>query len=116
MFAVAIYVGLEAVRALVNGSHPESSVLGFGIAAISLLALPVLGVMKVRLAVRMGSPALRGDGVLTLAAAALAAITLVALFANSLLDWWWADPAAALLIAIALATEATRVTVRHRFG
>jgi divalent metal cation (Fe/Co/Zn/Cd) transporter len=116
MFAVAIYVGFEAVRALVNGSHPESSVLGFGIAAISLLVLPILGVMKVRLAGRIGSPALRGDGVLTLAAAALAAITLVALLANSLLDWWWADPTAALLIAIALATEATRVTVRHRFG
>ena len=116
MFAVAIYVGVEAVRALVNGSHPESSAFGFGIATISLLVLPTIGVMKLRLAGRMGSPALRGDGVLTLAAAALAAITLVALLANSLLDWWWADPAAALLIAIALATEATRVTVRHRFG
>jgi divalent metal cation (Fe/Co/Zn/Cd) transporter len=116
MFLVAIYVGFEAVRALVNGSHPESSALGFGIAAISLLVLPVLGAMKLRVAARLGSPALRGDGVLTLAAAALAAITLVALLANSVLDWWWADPAAALLIAIALATEALRVAVRHRFG
>jgi divalent metal cation (Fe/Co/Zn/Cd) transporter len=107
---------LESVRALVNGSHPESSALGFGIAAISLLVLPVLGAMKLRLAGRLGSPALRGDGVLTPAAAALAAITLVALLANSVLDGWWADPAAALLIAIALATEATRVAVRHRFG
>ena len=116
MIVVALYVGFEAVRALVNGSHPESSTFGFGIAAISLLVLPVLGVMKLRIADRLGSPALRGDGVLTLAAAALAAITLLALLANSLLDWWWADPAAALVIAIALAAEATRVAVRHRFG
>jgi divalent metal cation (Fe/Co/Zn/Cd) transporter len=116
MFVVAMYVGFEAVRALVDGSHPESSAFGFGIAAISLLVLPVLGVMKLRVAGRLGSPALRGDAVLTLAAAALAAITLVALLTNSLLDWWWADPAAALLIAVALATEATRVAVRHRFG
>jgi divalent metal cation (Fe/Co/Zn/Cd) transporter len=116
MFAVAIYVGVEAVRALMNSSHPESSAFGFGIAAISLLVLPILGVMKLGLAGRLGSPALRGDSVLTLAAAALAAITLLALLANSLLDWWWADPTAALLIAIALATEATRVAVRHRFG
>jgi divalent metal cation (Fe/Co/Zn/Cd) transporter len=116
MIVVALYVGFEAGRALVNGSHPESSTLGFGVAAISLLVLPVLGVMKLRLAGRLGSPALRGDGVLTLAAAALAAITLVAILANSVLDWCWADPAAALLIAIALATEATRVAVRHRFG
>ena len=73
-------------------------------------------VMKLRVASHLGSPALRGDAVLTLAAAALAAITLVALLANSLLDWWWADPTAALVIAIALATEATRVAIRHRFG
>ena len=116
MVVLALYVGIEAVRGLVNGSHPESSAFGFGIAATSLLVLPVLGVMKLRLAGRLGSPALQGDGVLTLAAAALAAITLIALLANSLLDWWWADPTAALLIAIALAAEATRVAVRHRFG
>jgi divalent metal cation (Fe/Co/Zn/Cd) transporter len=116
MVVVALFIGVEAVRAVVSGSHPESSAFGFGIAAISLLVLPVLGVMKLRLAGRLGSPALRGDGVLTLAAAALAAITLVALLANSLLDWWWADPAAALVIAIALAAEAMRVTIRHRFG
>ena len=116
MYVVAAYVGFEAARALADGSHPESSAFGFGIAAISLLVLPVLGVMKLRVAGNLGSPALRGDGVLTLAAAALAAITLVALLANSLLDWWWADPAAALVIAIALAAEATRVAVRHRFG
>lgn len=116
MLVVAGYVGVEAVRALADESHPESSAFGFGIAAISALVLPVLGTMKLRLAARLDSPALHGDGVLTLAAAALAAITLVALTANSLLDWWWADPAAALVIAVALAAEATRVAVRHRFG
>jgi divalent metal cation (Fe/Co/Zn/Cd) transporter len=116
MLVVALFVGFEAVRALMEGSHPESSPLGFGIATISLLVLPPLGLMKLRLAGHLGSPALRGDGVLTLAAAALAAITLVALLANSVVGWWWADPLAALIIAIALALEATRVAVRHRFG
>jgi divalent metal cation (Fe/Co/Zn/Cd) transporter len=78
--------------------------------------LPWLGRAKLRVALALPSPALRGDGVLTIAAAALAAITLVALVATSALGWWWADPAAALLIAAALAVEATRVAVRHRFG
>ena len=48
--------------------------------------------MKLRLGGQLESPALRGDGVLTIAAAALAVVTLLALAANSLLDWWWADP------------------------
>jgi hypothetical protein len=43
MLLVATYVGVEAVRALVAGSHPESSAFGFGIAAISLVVLPALG-------------------------------------------------------------------------
>ena len=80
---VAIYISFQALRALINGAHPESSAFGLGIAAISMLVLPVLGVLKLRLAGHLGSPALRGDGVLTLAAAALAAITLIALLANS---------------------------------
>ena len=116
MYAVALYVGVQAIRALIKGSHPEPSALGFGIAMASLLVLPALAVMKLRLGGRLESPALRGDGVLTVAAAALAAVTLLALAANSLLDWWWADPAAALVICAALAAEATRVAVRHRFG
>jgi divalent metal cation (Fe/Co/Zn/Cd) transporter len=93
MVVVALYIAIEAARALINGSHPESSPFAFGIAAISLLVLPVLGIMKLRLANRLDSPALHGDGVLTLAAAALAAITLIALLANSLLDWLVVRPA-----------------------
>ena len=116
MYVVALYVGVQAIRALINGSHLEPSASGFGIATASLLVLPALAVMKLRLGGLLRSPALRGDGVLTVAAAALAAVTLLALAANSLLDWWWADPAAALVICAALAAEATRVVVRHRFG
>jgi divalent metal cation (Fe/Co/Zn/Cd) transporter len=117
MLVIALYVGFGAVRALVDGSHdPDSSGFGLAIAALSLVVLPWLGRLKLRLAARMHSPALRGDGVLTIAAAALAAITLVALLVNSAFEWWWADPAAAFLIAAALATEGARVAVRHRFG
>jgi divalent metal cation (Fe/Co/Zn/Cd) transporter len=116
MLAVATYIGVQAVRALFDGSHPESTAFGFAIAGISLLVLPVLGGLKLRVAQRLESPALHGDGVLTLAAAALALVTLFALIANSYLEWWWADPVVALVIALGLAGEATRVAVYHRFG
>jgi hypothetical protein len=70
---------------------------------------------------RLESPALRGDGVLTLAATVLAAtvlaaITLTALLLDSAFAWLWSDPIAALLIATALVVEATRLCLRHRFG
>jgi divalent metal cation (Fe/Co/Zn/Cd) transporter len=70
---------VQAVRALVEGSHPEASAFGLILAVLSLVVLPWLGRQKLRVAVDLASPALHGDGVLTLAAAALAGITLTAL-------------------------------------
>jgi divalent metal cation (Fe/Co/Zn/Cd) transporter len=113
---IALYIGAQSVRALVGGTHPESSAFGVALAGLSLVVLPWLGYRKLRVASVLSSAALRGDGVLTLAAATLAAVTLVALLLNSALGWWWADPAAALLVSAALATEAIRLAVRHRFG
>jgi divalent metal cation (Fe/Co/Zn/Cd) transporter len=116
MLVVAAYVGVQSIRALVDGSHPEASAFGVILATASLVVLPWLGRLKLRVASRLASQALRGDGILTAASAALAAVALAALLANSAFGWWWADPVAALLIATALAIEATRIAVRHRFG
>ncbi len=116
MAVVAVYIALEATRALINTSHADESAVAVALASVSLLLLPWLGWRKLVVAAALRSQALRGDGVLTLAAAALATITLIALLVNSQLGWWWADPAAALLIATALGTEAARIAVRHRIG
>ena len=116
MLAVAVYVGMQAVRALVGGGHAEASTFGVILPVISLFVLPWLGWRKLRVAALLPSGALRGDGILTVASSALAAIALAALLVNSAFGWWWADPAAALVIATALGVEAVRVALRHRFG
>jgi divalent metal cation (Fe/Co/Zn/Cd) transporter len=116
MVVVAAYIGFEAIRALVHGSHAGESALGIALAVVSLLVLPWLGRKKLEVAATLPSRALRGDAILTLAAAALAAVTLVALAATARLGWWWADPAAALLIGAVLAVEGVRVAIHHRFG
>jgi divalent metal cation (Fe/Co/Zn/Cd) transporter len=116
MVAVAALVAVGGLRALVTGSHADETVLALLVTALSLLLVPWLGRKKLLIAAALPSPALRGDGVLTLAAAALAGITLVALALDVAFGWWWADPVAALVIAVALATEAVRVAVRHVFG
>jgi len=115
MFVVAVYVGVQAVRALVGGSHPEASVFGVLLATVSLLVLPWLGRLKLRVARGLASGSLRGDAILSLATAVLALVALAALLLNSALEWWWADPAAALLIATALAVEATRIALGRRY-
>jgi divalent metal cation (Fe/Co/Zn/Cd) transporter len=115
MGAVALYLAVQSVRALADETHAESSALGIVLAVASLAFLPWLARRKLTVAHRLPSRALRGDGILSAASAALAAITLAALAASSLFGWWWADPLAALVIAAALVFEATRLA-RHRLG
>jgi divalent metal cation (Fe/Co/Zn/Cd) transporter len=116
MVAVGLYVLIQAIRALLAGSHADKSTAGLVLAAIALVVLPWLSHRKLRVASALASGALRGDGILTGAAAALAAVTLAALILNSALGWWWTDPGAALLIGAALGSEGIRIAVRHRFG
>jgi divalent metal cation (Fe/Co/Zn/Cd) transporter len=80
----------------------------------SALVLPVLGWAKLRLAARLRSPGLRGDGVLSLAGAGLAAATLLSIVVDTALGWWWADSIAALLISALLLVEGARTCASAR--
>jgi divalent metal cation (Fe/Co/Zn/Cd) transporter len=64
-----------------------------------------VGGAKLRLAGSLHSSALRGDGVLSLAGAALAAVTLASLAFDAAFGWWWSDAVAALLMAAFLLPE-----------
>jgi divalent metal cation (Fe/Co/Zn/Cd) transporter len=105
MFLIAAYLAVRAIKALADGSGPESSALGVVLTGASILALPVLAVAKLRLARTLESQALRADGVLSAAGAVLAAATLGGLVLNTTLDLWWADSVAALMIAVVLMRE-----------
>ncbi len=112
MLAAAVYVAAQAARSLIIRVHPGQSVTGIVLLAVSLPVLPVLGYIKLRLAVQLGSRALRGDGVLSVAGAALAAAALAGLALDRSMGWWQAGPAAASLIALFLLREGWR-TMRH---
>jgi divalent metal cation (Fe/Co/Zn/Cd) transporter len=105
LVVIGVYLAVAGVVALANRSHPEHTAVGVVLTAASVLVLPVLARAKLRLSNQLGSSALHGDGVLSLAAAALAAATLVSLLVESALGWWWADAVAAMLIAATLPRE-----------
>mgnify|MGYP001627323885 CR=1 FL=1 len=104
-FLLAPYVAYESVAALVAGHRPDASALGIGLAATSLVVMPYLGVAKQRLALRLGSPATRGEGRQNILCAHLSAALLAGLLGNALLGAWWLDPAVGLLIAAVAARE-----------
>jgi divalent metal cation (Fe/Co/Zn/Cd) transporter len=98
-FILAPYVGVESVRALINGSHAEESVVGIALAASSLVLMPLLARAKQRIGTRIGSSATASEGKQNLLCAYLAAALLVGLLGNALFAAWWLDPIVGLLIA-----------------
>jgi divalent metal cation (Fe/Co/Zn/Cd) transporter len=104
-WVIAAYVLVEAMRTLAGGSHPEVSWVGIGVAGITLVAMPPLASAKGRVARALDSHAVRSEGRQNLLCAYLSAALLIGLGANAAFGWWWADPAAALVVASVAANE-----------
>ncbi len=98
LVALAAYVIIQSVWVLWTHHAPQESWLGVVLAILSLLIMPLLGIGKLRAADELGSRALRQEAKETLACAYLSFALLLGLGANALAGWWWADPAAALLM------------------
>jgi divalent metal cation (Fe/Co/Zn/Cd) transporter len=102
---IAVYVAAEAIRSLIGGHHPEVSYVGIGLSVVTLATMPPLAAAKADVAEKLHSSAVRSEGRQTALCAYLSAALLIGLGANALFAWWWADPAAALLIATVAANE-----------
>ncbi len=102
---LAVYVGLESLRALWTRALPERSVPGILIAAAAVIVMPLLARAKRRVAAQLSSGALRADSRQADFCMYLSAIVLAGLLLHALLGWWWADPAAALLMVPIIACE-----------
>jgi len=96
LLALAAYVAIDATQGLILKDHPEESLIGIILAAVSLAVMPLLAWAKRRVAARLNSQALVADSHQTDICAYLSAILLVGLGLNAILGWWWADPVAAL--------------------
>ncbi len=104
-FVLAAYVGVEAIRTLVAGDHPEASWLGVGLAAFTAPTMPLLARLKRRLGQTLNSSATVKEGAQNMVCAYLSVGLLAGLLLNALAGWWWADPGAALLIAAVAVRE-----------
>ncbi|MFC7343444.1 cation transporter [Saccharopolyspora griseoalba] len=104
-FALAAYVTVEAVRALVGAGEAAHSPVGIALAAVSLVVMPGLSYAQRRAGRELGSNSAVADSKQTLLCAYLSAALLVGLLLNGLLGWSWADPLVALLIGAVAVLE-----------
>lgn len=104
-FALAAFVTVDASRTLLGPSEAEHSPVGLVLAALSLLIMPVLSYAQRRAGRELGSVSAVADSKQTLLCTYLSAVVLVGLALNSLFGWSWADPIAALVIAVVAVKE-----------
>jgi cation diffusion facilitator family transporter len=102
---LAAYVAFESVRTLIAGEAPSASPVGIVLAAVSIGVMLWLAKAKRETGEALGSRALVADSKQTRACWYLSAVALVGLGLNAWLGWWWADPVAALAIAVLLVRE-----------
>jgi divalent metal cation (Fe/Co/Zn/Cd) transporter len=104
-FLLAAYVGVESIRSLVGGDEPKASWVGIGLALVTAPTMPLLARAKRRVGQALHSSATVSEASQNMICAYLSVALLVGLLANALLGWWWADPAAALVIAAVAVRE-----------
>ena len=104
-FALAGYVAVKSVRALLGSGEPDHSTVGIVLAAVSLVVMPVLSWLERRTGRELGSASVVADSKQTLLCTYLSGVLLVGLVLNSTLGWAWADPLAALVIAAVAVKE-----------
>lgn len=98
-FGLALFVSIDAIRALLGADPPEHSTIGIVLAAVSLAIMPLLSWLERRTGRELGSASAVADSKQTLICAYLSGVLLAGLLLNSLLGWAWADSVAALAIA-----------------
>lgn len=103
---LAAYVALEAVRTLAAQDRPDASPVGIVLTIVSLAVMLWLARAKLDTGEALGSRALIADSHQTFACWYLSATTVAGLALNAVFGLWWADPIAALVIAVFLVREA----------
>ncbi len=103
--ALAVYVAYDSLHTILLHEEPAGSFPGVVLLVLSVIVMPVLARAKRRVAAGLGSSALTADAKQTSLCAYLSVIAVAGVALNTMLDWWWADPIAALAMVPIIAKE-----------
>lgn len=106
-FAVlAAYLTVAGTRQLLVHDEPDGSPLGVAYLVLTAAVMFGLAGWKRRVAAILDSEPFAAEASMTFLDGCLASSIVAALTLNLALGWWWADPAAALLVGVAAGREA----------
>jgi divalent metal cation (Fe/Co/Zn/Cd) transporter len=104
--ALAVYLLVQTTVVFAASYHPQHSLLGIAWTAMTATAMSGLAVSKHRVGRALGNPVLTAESRVTVIDGFLACAILLGLALNAALGWWWADPAAALVLVYYAIREA----------
>lgn len=102
---LAAWVAWDGASSLWRREAPDESLFGIGLAALSLIVMPLLVRAKRKVASAISSRAMHADASQTAICTWLSAILLAGLGLNAMFGWWWADPVAALVMVPIIINE-----------
>lgn len=111
--ALAGYLIIQTIVVLATGYHSQHSALGILWTAITAAAMFALAAGKERTGRALNNPVLITEGHVTVIDGLLALAVLLGLALNSILGWWWADPAAGLVIVYYAIKEVGGIRSEH---
>ena len=111
--ALAAYLTIQTVVVLAAGYHPHHSPTGIAWTAITAVVMFALAYGKKRVGTALDNPVLLTESRVTVIDGLLACAVLLGLALNTVLGWWWADPAAALMIVYYAIREARAILTAH---
>ena len=82
-----------------QGQRAGPSLLGVGLAALSMLMVPIIGSYMKALAMELHSPELKAAAVFTFGNSYLSLVLLISLLVNARMDLWWGDGLGAIIMA-----------------
>jgi divalent metal cation (Fe/Co/Zn/Cd) transporter len=95
---LALYLIVQTAVTLAAGIRPESSPLGIGWLAATVVAMLGLAAAKARTGTALENRTLQTEAKVTMIDGALAATIFVGLVLNTAFGWWWADLAGGVVI------------------
>jgi divalent metal cation (Fe/Co/Zn/Cd) transporter len=98
-FVLTAYLVAESTHDLIARARPGTPLAGIVVSAAALLVMPALALAKHRTGTALVNRTLVADAAESAFCALTSAAALLGVGLNAGLGWWWADPAAALVIA-----------------
>jgi divalent metal cation (Fe/Co/Zn/Cd) transporter len=106
LLMLAAWVATDAVHTLWTAERPSPTLVGIVLTLVSMAVMRWLAQAKRNAARALHSHALESDAAQTSICFWLSVIVLAGIGLNRLFGWWWADPVAALGMAVFLVREA----------